>query len=155
MFKLIVNGKNGREESDFPTRVAAEAHFEHYKNLGHWGKEAHVVHHEETIVHHLAEYSEEVLDTEGNVVTPKVLIKEAWDETIPAWDENVPSEFSYVIEDHTAEIAAKEAAIAVKASAKAARIVSLKAIAWPTVDTVLELKAIVKTLVEEVLKDEV
>lgn len=146
MFKLIVNGKNGREESDFPTRVAAEAHFEHYKNLGHWGKEAHVV--------HPAEYSEEVLDTEGNVVTPKVLIKEAWDETIPAWDENVSSEFSYVIEDHTEEIAAKGAVIAAKASAKAARIVSLKAIAWPTVDTVLELKAIVKTLVEEVLKDE-
>lgn len=41
-----------------------------------------------------------------------------------------------------------------KAQAKKDRMQALKTIAWPTIDTVAELKAIVKTLVEETLKDE-
>ena len=35
MFKLIVNGKNGREESEFKTRVEAESHLA--KHTDHWG----------------------------------------------------------------------------------------------------------------------
>lgn len=41
-----------------------------------------------------------------------------------------------------------------KAQSRKDRMIALKAIAWPTVDTVAELKAIVKTLVDETLKDE-
>lgn len=35
MFKLIINGKNGREESEFKTQEEAIAHYK--ENLSHWG----------------------------------------------------------------------------------------------------------------------
>lgn len=40
MFKLIVNGKNGREVSDnFKTREEAQAHYQKHLSEGHWSIE--------------------------------------------------------------------------------------------------------------------
>lgn len=111
MWKLIVNGKNGREESDFATQAEAQAHFEAVRLTGHWGAEEQVIEHPEipaVIVEHpevpavTVEHPEvpevlaqdAVLDEEGNVVTPAieaVAAIPAWteviSEAIPAWTE--------------------------------------------------------------------
>ena len=47
MFKLIVIGKNGREESDFATEAQAQAHFDSVRLTGHWGAEEYTIDHPE------------------------------------------------------------------------------------------------------------
>ena len=109
MFKLIVNGKNGKEESEFTKRSDAQDHFDLYRSKGHWGKGEQVIEHEEipavyeTVIHP----AEPALKDENGIeVVPtkeerseQVLISEV----IPAWTETIPAEFTYEIEDKTAE----------------------------------------------------
>ena len=103
MFKLIVNGKNGREESEFTKRSDAQDHFDLYRSKGHWGKGEQVIEHAEipavyeTVIHP-AEPA--LLDENGIEVVPakpewseQVLISEA----VPAWTETIPSQFTYEI----------------------------------------------------------
>ena len=89
MFKLIVDGKNGREESIFATEGEAQAHFDSYRAQGYWGKE------EQTV--EIAEVPEvievpAVLDENGNVITPAVIT-----EAIPAHTVGIPAEFTWDI----------------------------------------------------------
>lgn len=66
----------------------------------------------------------------------------------------IPDQYTIEVVDISAEIADKKAKDLAKAQAKKDRIAALKGIAWPSVDTVAELKVIVKLLVDETLKDE-
>lgn len=160
MFKLIVIGKNGREQSDFATQAEAQAHFDLYRSKGHWGKEEQVVEHEEipaayeTVIHP-AEPA--LLDENGVEVVPakaewseQVLISEA----IPAWTETIPAEFTYEIEDKTAEVQAEKLKQDTKKADRFSRVDLFKKIDWNTIDTIAELKVIVRALVKEVTKDD-
>lgn len=66
----------------------------------------------------------------------------------------IPDQYTIEVVDISAEIADKKSKDLAKAQAKKDRVAALKGIAWPSVDTVAELKAIVKLLVDETLKDE-
>lgn len=164
MFKLIVNGKRGREESDkFATRELAQAHFDLYNSEEkgfHWGKPQQVIEHSEipavyeTVIHP----AEPALKDENGVeVVPakpewseQVLISEA----IPAWTEIVPSEFTYEIQDKTAEVETERIKKETKKADRLSRVDLFKKIDWATVDTIAELKVIVRALVKEVTKDD-
>lgn len=98
MFKLIVIGKNGREESDFATQAEAQAHFDSVRLMGHWGAGEQVVDHPE-IPAVIVEHPEVPAVIENGIeVTPAV---PAWIETIseliPAWTETIPAQFTYEI----------------------------------------------------------
>lgn len=141
MFKLIVNGKNGKEESEFTKRSDAQAHFDLYRSRGHWGKEEQTIEHEEIVE------QKEVLDDKGEVVTPAI-------KGVPAWTETIPAEFTYEIQDKTAEIEAEKAKRETKKVDRLSRVDQFKKIDWNTIDTIAELKGIVKALVKEAIKDE-
>jgi hypothetical protein len=108
MFKLIVNGKNGREESDFAIQAEAQAHFDSVRLTGHWGNEEQIIEHEEIPAVEAVEgveyvpAIEAVLDEEGNVLSEAVpaieavIAVEAVD-AIPAWTEIVPIQFTWEI----------------------------------------------------------
>lgn len=83
MFKLIVDGKNGHEESEFETEEAAKAHFNKYKKEGYFGKDAQVIHHEE-------------IPGVKEIIENGVVIQEAVD-AIPAWTELIPGEYTWSI----------------------------------------------------------
>ena len=99
MFRLIVNGKNGREESDFATAMAAQQHFDYYRSLGHWGHEEYTIDHPEipaVIVEH-PEVPAEVIEHEEIPATviehpeiPAVIIEHPEVLEIPAQPNNVP-----------------------------------------------------------------
>lgn len=102
MFKLIVIGKNGREESDFATRAEAQAHFDYYRTVGHWGHEEYTIDHPE-VPAVIVEHSEMPAVIENEIeVTPSI---PAWIETIsglvPAWTETIPAQFTYEIVSFT------------------------------------------------------
>jgi hypothetical protein len=160
MFKLIVNGKNGREESDFATHAEALAHFEKYKNKGHWGHEEYTVDHPEipavyeTVIHPA---EPPLKDENGVEVVParpewseQVLVSEA----IPAWVETIPAQYTYEIQDKTAEYEAEKAKREAKKSDRISRVDQFKKIDWNTIDTIAELKTIVRSLVKEAIKDD-
>ncbi len=141
--KLRVQTKDGQRGGDFETLQEAQDFFEDYRLKGLWGKEAHTVHHEEQVIHH--EATEDILDENGVRIFTGI---DAYDEVIPAWDEQIPAEYTYIIEDHTAEVEAKKA----KKAAKVSRMFDLENINWQEVNTIVELKFILKHLVED-LKD--
>lgn len=111
MFKLIVIGKNGREESDFATQAEAQAHFEAVRLTGHWGAEYRTIEHEEipavTVEHQEVPEiigQDEVLNEMGEVIQPRIEARAAipaWTEVIseavPAWIEHIPAEYTYEI----------------------------------------------------------
>lgn len=100
MFKLIVNGKNGKEESDnFSTHQEALDHFN--AHLNHWGPNA-----------------------------------------------------QFSIEDNTAKDEAERTKRETKKADRDSRVDQFKKIDWSTIDTIAELKAIVRSLVREAIKDE-
>ena len=166
MFILKVNTKTGTQQSDFKTHQEAIDHFEKYKVIGYWGKEEYIVRTEEQIIEHPSVITvsavsavEEVKDELGVIIIPaKAAIPEevtlAWTETTPAFDTTIPCEYTWVIEDHTAEESAKKTAHEAKVAARFDRVTNLKSIDWTKIDTIAELKAITKHLVNEVLKDE-
>jgi hypothetical protein len=160
MFKLIVIGKNGREAGEFATQAEAQAHFDHHRTKGHWGKEEQIIEHEEipavyeTIIHP-AEPA--LIDENGVEVVPakaewseQVLISEA----IPAWTEVIPAEFTYEIQDKTAEVKAEKTKQDNKKSDRFSRVDQFKKIDWNAIDTIAELKVIVRSLVKEAIKDD-
>ncbi len=117
MFKLIVNGKNGREESDFATQELAQAHFEAVRLTGHWGHEEYTIDHPQVtvdypavtvehpevpavyeVVTHPAEPA--VLDENGVEITPA---REEWNEDVLV-SEAVPARTDIVSEAWTAVI---------------------------------------------------
>ena len=129
MFKLIVNGKNGREESDFATQAEAQAHFDKYRAKGHWGKEEQIIEHEEipaVVVEHpeVPEVigQDEILNDIGEIARPVIIGSPAipaWteviSEAIPAWTEIIPCEFTYSIEEFVpplADISPRQIALA-------------------------------------------
>lgn len=148
-FKLIVNSSSGIRGDDFVTDAEASAYFEKNKLLGLWGKEAHTIHHEEQVTHH--EATEDILDENGVRIFTGI---DAYDEVVPAWDEQVPAEYTYVIEDHTAEVEQERVKKETKHNDRVSRVDQLKAINWNTVDAVAELKAVVRLLVKEAIKDD-
>jgi hypothetical protein len=89
MFKLIVNGKNGKEESEFATREDAQAHFDYHRALGYWGKEEQIIEHE---------------------TIPAVIIEHP---EVLAWTEVVSEEIPAVIIEHpeVPEVLAQEQVI--------------------------------------------
>lgn len=84
MWKLIVNGKNGREESDFATQAEAQAHFEAVRLTGHWGAKEQVIEHAEMPA------IPEVVNEQGIVIAPAI-------DAVPAWTETIPCQYTYEI----------------------------------------------------------
>lgn len=80
--------------------------------------------------------------------------REKLDEMGKPTGEIIPAEFTYEIEDITLEIEAEKAKIENKKKDRKDRITSLKALDWSKIDTIAKLKAIVKMLVDDSLKDE-
>lgn len=66
----------------------------------------------------------------------------------------IPAQFEVVIEDITAQVEAEKTKEKAKKDARVLRITNLKAINWAQVNSIAEIKEIVKHLVDENLKDE-
>jgi hypothetical protein len=114
MFKLIVIGKNGREESDFSTQAEAQAHFDSVRLTGHWGYEEYTIDHPEIPGIEAVEAieavqavgaQEVVIDEDGVIVVPAIEAVEGVEaveavvgvDTIPAWAETIPAQFTWSI----------------------------------------------------------
>lgn len=151
MFKLIVNGKNGREESDFATQAEAQAHFNHHRSKGHWGKEEQVIQHEEipAVYKTVAHPAEPALKDENGVEV--VAAKAQWSEQVlvsalvPAWTETILRQFTWEIKDKTSEVAAIES----KKAGKLAKKESMKTFDWSKVKDVKDLKVLLDAIVSQ------
>lgn len=86
------------------------------------------------------------------IITPEIHNE---DGTItPAVTEIVPSEYTIEEVDITAEIEAAQAKESTKKSDRISRVAQLKAVDFATITTVAQLKAIVKILAKEAIKDD-
>lgn len=153
-FKLIITEKETgkKQQSDFMSLADAEIHLSEGMNKGWWGQNAYIIHHEEKVIHHeeipAVEAQAAVLDENEVEITPAIDPVDAvpaYDEVIPAWDESILASYDFEIVDMSADFEAKE----LKKAKKEAAIVSLQNIDWASINTIAELKAIVKALVEK------
>lgn len=83
----------------------------------------------------------EVQDEQGNIVEPAEYVEH-------------DAEYEIIIEDKTAEVEAEKQKKDKKKKDREDRVSSLKSIDWKNINTVQELKQIVKSLYEEALKDD-
>jgi len=83
----------------------------------------------------------EIQDEQGNIVQPQIT-------------ETLPQEVVFTTEDKTSEIEAEKAKKEKKKKDRESRVTELKKIDWKNINTVQELKQIVKSLYEEALKDD-
>jgi len=152
ILKIIKNGKT--EQSDFNTLLEAQDHLVKYK-----GKDEYVIHHEEILEVIGQEASVEIpaiLDINGVEISPMIPAKEFIQAVAyqAAYDEVIPADYSYSIEDNTTQVEAEKIRERTKKTDRVSRVGQLKAIDWATIDTIAELKTIVRVLVKEAIKDD-
>ena len=128
MKKLIIKSqKHGEMTRNFESELEAQAFIE--ASGDHYGKMAYT----ETIP--------EVKDAEGNVIQPEQVI-------------NHEATVSFEIVDITAEIQAKKDKADKKDKDRKNRVKDLKAIDFKNINNVADLKPILKSIIDEILKDD-
>jgi len=110
--------------------AAVMAWLEHHVNYGSFGRGAWT----ETV-----KYA--VQDEQGNILEPAEYVEHE-------------AEYEIIIEDKTAEVEAEKIKKEKKQKDRESRVTELKKIAWKDINTVQELKQVVKFIHEELLKDE-
>jgi hypothetical protein len=151
MLKLIITMKDGAKvDRNFSTQEELDQYKKEIHDGCNWGKPEHqheltprqVIHHDE-----VPAKFDEVLGTSS----PKI---DAYDEVIEATFQTIPSEYTIEQVDITQEVEAERVKKETKHSDRINRVGSLKNIDWQTIDTIAELKNIVKILVKESIKDD-
>ena len=125
----IQSNKHGQMFKDFNSQAEVD---EYLSEIGdHWGRKQ-----EDIIV-----VQSEIQDEQGNIVQPQIT-------------EVLPQEVVFTTEDKTAEYEQEKQKKEKKKKYREDRVSSLKKIDWKAVKTIAELKDVVKSIHEELLKDE-
>lgn len=125
----IQSNKHGQLFKDFESQAEVDKYLSEIGD--HWGRKQ-----EEIVV-----VQSEIQDEQGNIVQPQIT-------------EVLPQEVVFTTEDKTSEVEAEKQKKDKKKKDREDRVSSLKSIDWKNINTVQELKQIVKSLYEEALKDD-
>lgn len=130
MIKLYIDSqKHGHVSRDFESQAEVDKYLFEIGN--HWGRQK----------EEIAIVQREAQDDQGNIIEPQIT-------------EVLPQEVVFTTEDKTVEVEQEKQKKEKKKKDREDRVSSLKKIDWKAIKTIAELKDVVKSIHEELLKDE-
>ena len=125
----IQSNKHGQLFKDFESQAEVDQYLLEIGN--HWGRQK----------EEIAIVQREVQDEQGNIIEPQIT-------------EILHQEVVFTTEDKTVEVEQEKQKKEKKKKDREDRVSSLKKIDWKAIKTIAELKDVVKSIHEEILKDE-
>lgn len=125
----IQSNKHGQLFKDFESQAEVDQYLFEIGN--HWGRQK----------EEIAIIQREVQDEQGNIIEPQIT-------------EVLPQEVVFTTEDKTVEVEQEKQKKEKKKKDREDRVSSLKKIDWKAIKTIAELKDVVKSIHEEISKDE-